>query len=60
MEYGRGYDLIVTKKEKDGVYWGSSKGLLVKFPSDQELAIGQIHFVRHTSVLEKKPLNDIA
>ncbi len=54
MEKGRGYDLVVTKKEEAGVYWGSSKGLLVKFNSNQELEIGQIYFVTHSSVIEKK------
>ncbi len=54
MEKGRGYDLVVTKREEDNIYWGSSKGLLVKFHSNQELAIGQIYFVTHSSVLEKK------
>lgn len=53
-ELGRGYDLIVIKKEEDGIYWGSSKGLLIKFPSNQELKIGQTHFVGHRSVIEKK------
>ncbi len=54
MEKGRGYDLVVTKKEENNIYWGSSKGILVKFSSDQELKIGQIHFVTHSSVIEKK------
>ncbi len=54
MEKGRGYDLVVTKKEENNIYWGSSKGVLVKFHSDQELEIGKVHFVTHASVLEKK------
>ncbi len=54
MEKGRGYDLVVTKREEDNIYWGSSKGLLVKFASNKELEIGQIHFVTHSIILEKK------
>ncbi len=58
MERGLGYELIVVKKEEDGIYWGMAKGLLVKFPSNQELKIGQRYFVRHRSVIEKKLPND--
>ena len=53
-ELGRGYDLIVIKKEEDDIYWGSSKGVWVKFASNQELKNGQTHFVRYRAVIEKK------
>ncbi len=59
MVYGRGYDLVVIKKEEDNIYRGSSKGLLVKFTSNQELEIGKTYFVLHKSVLEKKLPDDV-
>ncbi len=58
MVYGRGYDVVVIKKGEDNIYWGSSKGLLVKFASNQELEIGKIYFVLHTSVIKKKLPDD--